>query len=102
LLAGFYIVNEYSGKVLDDPGAWASDGAVIQQFQLNGGSNQRWDFVGLSNGNYAIYNESSGKVLGDPGCSKSSGTGIMRWQWNGGLNEQWQLVVVAPNPNPGY
>jgi hypothetical protein len=85
LLSGFYIVNDYSGQVLDNS-ASTSNGAVIQQFQLYGGTTQRWDLVGLGNGNYAIFNEFSGKVLGDPGFSTNNGTGIIQWDWNGGLN----------------
>jgi hypothetical protein len=91
LLSGYYLINAFSGKVLDDPGFSTSNGVQMDQWQLNGGANQRWNFVGLSNGNYAIVNASSGKVLGDPGYSTSSGTGMIQWQWNGGLNEQWRL-----------
>ena len=52
----YYIVNEASGKVLDDPGGSTSNGAHIDQWQLNGGTNQRWDLVPVGNGNYAIEN----------------------------------------------
>src|SRR5271165_7453007 len=95
LLSGYYIVNAASGKVLDDPGGSTSNGAVIEQWQLNGGMNQRWDLLPVANGsvNCELVNEASGKVLGDPGFSTSKGTGIIQWQWNGGLNEQW--VVLA-------
>jgi hypothetical protein len=91
LLSGYYVINTFSGKVLDDPGFSTRNGVQMDQWQLNGGANQRWNFVGLSNGNYAIVNAYSGKVLGDPGYSTRNGTGIVQWQWNGGLNEQWQL-----------
>jgi len=70
LLSGYYVINAFSGKLLDDPASSTNNGAPIQQWQPNGGYNQGWDFVGLSNGNYEIYNESSGRVLGDPGFSK--------------------------------
>ena len=49
LLSGYYIVNAASGKVLDDPNSSTSYGAVIQQWQLNGGANQRWDLVPVPN-----------------------------------------------------
>ena len=45
LLSGYYIVNASSGKVLDDPGGSTSNGTLIDQWQLNGGANQQWDFV---------------------------------------------------------
>jgi hypothetical protein len=91
LLSGYYIVNAASGKVLDDPGGSTSNGAVIEQWQLNCGMNQRWDILPVASGsvNCLLVNEASGKVLGDPGFSTSNGTGIIQWQWNGGRNEQW-------------
>ena len=90
LLSGYYIVNEASGKVLDDPGASSSNGAHIDQWQLNGGTNQRWDLVPMGNGNYAIENEASHLVL-DNSRSTSNGTVIDQWQSYGGTNQQWQL-----------
>ena len=44
------IVNAYSGKVLDDPAFSTSNGTLIDQYQLNGGLNQQWMIVTLSNG----------------------------------------------------
>ena len=50
LLSAYYIVNEASGKVLDDPGFSTSNGADIDQWQLNGGANQRWNVVPQKDG----------------------------------------------------
>ena len=55
LLSGYYIINEYSGKVLDDPGASTSNGAVIDQWQLNGGTNQRWDLIPVGERQLLLY-----------------------------------------------
>ena len=79
MLSGYYIVNAASGKVLDDPGGSTSNGAVIDQWQLNGGTNQRWDLVPVGNGNYSIQNEASQLVL-DNSLSTSNGTVIDQWQ----------------------
>ena len=57
MLSGYYIVNEASGKVLDDPGGSTSNGTGIIQYQLEGGANQRWDLVQLTDGYYEIVNE---------------------------------------------
>jgi len=94
LLSGYYIANASSGKVLDNPAFSTSNGAVIQQYQLNGGLNQQWQIDSLGNGNYAIVNASSGKVLDDPGFSNNNGTPIVQWDYNGGLNQQWNLSSV--------
>jgi hypothetical protein len=89
LLSGYYIVNESSGKVLDDPGGSTAKGLVQEQFQLNGGANQRWDLVAVGNGNVKILNVQSGQVLGDP-LSHGRRSAI-QYPWNGAPNEQWKI-----------
>src|SRR5262249_38574059 len=78
--SGHYIVNASSGKVLDDPNFSTSNNAVIEQFQLNGGANQRWNLVRLANGNVEVFNAFSGKVLDDPNFSTKNGTSIVQFQ----------------------
>jgi hypothetical protein len=95
LLSGYYIVNAYSGKVLDDPAFSTSNGTPIQQYQLNGLVNQRWDFVPLAGGNDLIVNKYSGKVLDDPAFSTANGAVIQQSQRNGLANQQWKLVALA-------
>jgi hypothetical protein len=90
-----YVVNAYSGDVLDDPNSSTSNGTPMDQWPINYGTNQQWTFVPLADGNYEIVNGSSGKVLGDPGSSTSNGTGIIQWQLNDGMNEQWKLDPLA-------
>src|SRR5262249_46291324 len=101
LLSGYYIGNAYSGEVLDDPNVSTSNGAVIQQFQPNGGANQRWNLVRLANGNYEVFNAYSGKVLDDPNFSTSNGTPIIQYQLNRGLKQQWELLPPANRNSPG-
>ena len=91
MLSGYYIVNEASGKVLDDPNFSKSNGAVIDQWQINGGTNQVWNFVRLPDGNQKIVNAQSGMVLANYDHSTSDGTPIVQRPWNGYLNEQWQI-----------
>ena len=91
LLSGYYISNASSGKVLDDPDFSKSNGAVIQQFQLNGGTNQQWNLVALPDGNQKIVNAQSGMVLANYDHSTSNGTPIVQRPWLGSLNEQWQI-----------
>ncbi len=94
-----YVVNAYSGDVLDDPNSSTSNGTPMDQWPINYDTNQQWTFVPLADGNYEIVNQASGLVLGDPGYSTSDGTGIIQWQLNDGMNEQWQL---APLSNGNY
>jgi hypothetical protein len=89
------VANAASGKVLDIPNASTASGTPLQQFQLNGGTNQQWTFVPLSNGNEVIVNSHSGLVLDDPGSSTASGTIIQQFRFNGGLNQQWQREFLS-------
>jgi alpha-galactosidase len=91
----YSVENASSKLVLDDPNSSASNGTGIVQWQSNGGTNQKWTFVPLADGNDLIVNQASGLVLGDPGFSQNRGTGIIQWQLNGGLNEQWQVNQQA-------
>ncbi len=95
MLSAYYFINAYSGKVLDDPAFSTANGTQIDQYQLNGGTNQRWDLVPLADGNDLIVNAYSGKVLDDPAFSKSNGTLIDQYQRNGGTNQQWRIVTLA-------
>jgi hypothetical protein len=95
LLSNYYVANAASGKVLDDPSGSTASGTLIQQYQLNGGANQQWQFYYLSDGNYEIMNATSGKVLDDPGGSTANGTHIQQYQWNGGSNQQWHLLYLS-------
>ncbi len=65
MLSGYYIVSEYSGKVLDDPGGSTSQNTFIDQWQLTGTANQQWNFTYEGNGYYAITNAKSGMALTD-------------------------------------
>ncbi len=91
-----YIVNESSGKVLDDPNTSTTSGTTIIQYHLGDqGGNQQWVFFPLADGNDLIVNPSTGNVLDDPDFSTSNGTAIISYQINGGLNQQWKVVGLA-------
>ncbi|MBV8076361.1 MAG: RICIN domain-containing protein, partial [Planctomycetaceae bacterium] len=55
------IINLYSDKVLDDPGASTSNGAQIIQYHPNGQPNQQWNLISAGNGNVYIQNVFSQK-----------------------------------------
>src|SRR5262249_12396687 len=71
LLSGYYIVNEASGKVLDNSLS-TINGTVIDQWQLYGGTNQQWNLVPQANGTVEIQNAQSGLAL--TATSGSEGT----------------------------
>ena len=51
-----------------------ASGTIVQQFELNGGSNQQWMLVPLDDGADVVVNMASGLVLDDPNGSTASGT----------------------------
>ena len=93
------VVNAYSGMAMDDPNSSTSNGATIDQWPINGGTNQQWTLVPLADGYDVIVNEASGLVLDDPAASTREGTFMDQWQLNGGMNQQWQLI---PQGNGNY
>jgi hypothetical protein len=97
LLSGYYIVNAASGKVLDDPGGSTSYGQVIDQWQLDGGTNQRWNLIPVGNGDFMIQNLASQLVL-DNSLSTSNGTVIDQWQpeRQPSYNQTW---IIQPQPD---
>ena len=100
MLSGYYIVNASSGKVLDDPGGSTSYGQVIDQWQLNGGTNQRWNLIRAGNGDFMIQNLASQLVL-DNSLSTSNGTVIDQWQTERqpSYNQTWS---IQPQPDGNY
>ena len=78
MLSAYYIVNESSGKVLDDPNFSTSNGTKVIQYQLNGGANQLWNIEQVKSGYDVVVNSYSGEVLADPNNSGSNGTKIVQ------------------------
>jgi hypothetical protein len=81
--------------VLDDPNSSTHNGTGMDQWQLNGGANQEWTFVPISNGSDLIVNASSGLVLDDPGGSTSANTQMDQWQLDGGSNQWWNVISLS-------
>ena len=76
----FYIKNAYSGKYLDVHKGTAADGTNVEQYEFNGGDNQKWFLFPQSDGTYII----GSKV----GHTTSDGTINVRYALdvNGGNN----------------
>jgi len=93
LLSGYYIVNEASGKVLDNSLS-TINGTVIDQWQLYGGTNQQWNLVPQANGTDEIQNAQSGLLL--TATSGSEGDKIIQDQWLGGYTiQEWTVSLGA-------
>jgi hypothetical protein len=88
---------------LDVSGASTVPGAPVIQWLRNGGSNQRWNFVALSNGYEQIVNQNSGQCLTSDGVA---GHWVYQWpcdnsnphqQWEGDLGSVWSSMNGLQN-----
>ena len=68
-------------------GASRSDGAPVDQWPLNGGTNQQWNL----NANGTVTGVQSGLCLDASGNATANGTLIHLWSCHGGANQQWTL-----------
>lgn len=94
---GGLIRNVSSGRCVDVFGGSTNKNANVQQFSCNNGANQRWEFVDVGNGQYAIRNVNSGQVLDVAGDSRGNGANVQQFPWNGGANQRWR--TRGPNNN---
>jgi hypothetical protein len=86
---GGLLRNVNSQRCVDVFGSSTNKNANVQQYACNGGGNQRWEFVGLGNGQFAIRNVNSGLVLDVAGDSRANGANVQQFPWNGGKNQRW-------------
>ncbi len=91
--AYYYVMNRYSGLVLDDTNWSTSDGMTIQQWtEVSGQADQEWSLSSAGSGYYYIVNRYSGLVLDDTNWSTSDGTTIQQWtEVSGQADQEWSL-----------
>ena len=93
-LAGPITVKS-TGKVLDITGNSSANGALLEQWDNNGGLNQHFTFNQQPDGAYQIVASNSGKVLDVTGNSLADGTAIEQWVPNGGQNQEFRVEAVG-------
>lgn len=91
----YTIKNNHSGLVLDVAGKSFEDGANIQQWNSNGGTNQQFDVTYVGDGYYSIRAVHSGKSLDVYGYSSDAGAEIWQWTYNGTSNQLWAINPVG-------
>jgi len=98
--SGYYtVVNLNSNKCLDVTGRSTANGAVIQQYTCNGGTNQEW-YPSVAQNNpaatiYNLINLNSGKCLDVTGRSTANGAVVQQWTCNGGTNQEWFEQIAS-------
>lgn len=94
---GGLIRNVNSQKCIDVVNASRNPGANVQQFECNGGNNQKWEFISVGNGQYAIRSQNSGMVLDVADQSRARGVNVQQYPWNGGANQRWRSQGSSNN-----
>ena len=97
--AGFSstLVNQGSGRCVDENDWTTAAAAQFQQWTCNGGTNQEYAFVPVSAGSstYYIHPMTPDYCLDVSGASTASGAAIDQWPCNYHSNEQFTLKEVS-------
>ena len=91
----YKLVNRKSGKGASIDGSTGANGANAIQFQLNGGSKERWTVTHVGNGDYEIKNNYTGSLLHVAGGSTSNGANVVQWLDRNLSQQRWEVVHVA-------
>ena len=95
--AWYEVVNQNSGKCVDDANGGTANGNSIQQWTCFAGSNnQEWQFQPTSGGYYKIISKNAtGSVWDIAGPSTANGALLHLWQYVSGSNQQWLPVSMG-------
>lgn len=85
------LTNVASGRVLDLPGGSRADSVHLQQYNDNGGDNQRWAITPVDGEYFLITSKVSGKNLDVDGISTQDGAEIHQYQDTGNDNQLWKI-----------
>ncbi|WP_342084348.1 RICIN domain-containing protein [Dyadobacter sp. OTU695] len=88
----YRIIARHSNQVIDVVGASTADGAQVDQWPGNGGSNQHWVVTANGSGYYTLKVNHSSKNLDISGFSQDDGAKVQQWTAGAGTNQQFQLI----------
>ncbi|MEV6776563.1 RICIN domain-containing protein [Streptomyces syringium] len=95
-----YVRNWLSGKCADVAGYSSVNGARVQNWDCNTGTNQRWEFVPMGDGTYYyVVAQHSGKCLTVDTSHPNGDFGgdVNQWQCLGQNNQMWRKAYVGNN-----
>jgi hypothetical protein len=84
--------NANSSLRLDVTNAATANGAKVEQWTANTGTNQQWSLQPTGDGYFTIISHDSGLAADVYGWDTSDGAKVVQWTATGGANQQWQLV----------
>ncbi|WP_329467969.1 RICIN domain-containing protein [Streptomyces sp. NBC_01431] len=92
----YTLVSVRSDKVMDVPGADASDGAWIRQTsRAADAASQQWRLRAAGDGYVELENRGSHKVLGVRGASTKSAAAVEQQTDHGSASQQWKVEDVG-------
>ena len=89
------IVNAYSGKAVDVPGATFDKGERLITWEKNKRFNQRWRWVQSYGGGYALQSVLNGQCLDIAEEKKEAGSKVVQWEKTNGSNQRWKPVPAG-------
>ena len=99
----YTLTNAKSSYLLDVDKASTANGATIDQWPSDGGTNQQWTLhqVAGTADVFTLTSVSSGLCLDVPNLSAAEGVQLDQWTCNGGTNQQWALDPVGSYSTSG-
>ena len=91
---------------IDDNEATSTDGAILELWEYDGGTDQQWQIELLSNGYYKIISAASSKAITAPSSTNDS---LQQKTYTGATTQQWSITdagngtyKLSPRSNSSY
>jgi hypothetical protein len=91
----YVITSVHSGDALDDPESSTVNETVMQQYPVNGGTNQQWTVHNVGNNVITLTNGASGLALDVVAGSLADGALIDQYPYQGNAWEQWHVISAG-------
>ena len=88
----YRVFSRGSNKALSLQNGSPANGTALVQWSANGGTEQKWTFTHLINGQYQIGNALSGTFMEVYYAKPDNGTRIQIWPWNGNDCQKWTVT----------
>ena len=89
------IVNRDTGQCRDVPDGLKAARTRVEQFPVNGGTNQFWRLEPVPGDGFRVVNCFTGQCLDVPHGTPKPHTPVEQYPINGGSNQGWRLIPVG-------
>jgi outer membrane protein assembly factor BamB len=95
---GTYVITSvHSGQAIDDPAMSQTQGQVMQQWDVNNGTNQQWVVNNVVNNVITLTNVDSGQALAVQGGSTANSAPVVQVASQNVASQQWNVISVGNN-----